>query len=53
VNACAHHFVIKRPESGPGASSDSRPGEWFCNECPQWWDTYEDVLDAVATGEEA
>ncbi|AVR76768.1 hypothetical protein SEA_DUCHESSDUNG_52 [Mycobacterium phage DuchessDung] len=50
MNACAHHFVIKRPESGPGTSSDSRPGEWFCNDCPQWWDTYEDVLAATGGG---
>ncbi|AXH49958.1 hypothetical protein SEA_GATOR_42 [Mycobacterium phage Gator] len=48
---CAHRVVIKRPESGPGASGDPLPGEWFCNDCPQWWDTYEDVL--VAAGEEA
>ncbi|AER47924.1 hypothetical protein SEA_MARSHA_80 [Mycobacterium phage Marsha] len=50
MNRCAHRVVIKRPESGPGTSSDSRPGEWFCNDCPQWWDTYEDVLAATGGG---
>lgn len=47
MSNCAHTYIIKRPETGPGASSAERPGEWFCNDCPETWPTYETAIAAA------
>lgn len=45
---CLHPYIIKRPESGPGARSVERPGEWFCDICPATWDTADEVREALS-----